>query len=127
MAHDIRRLIETSQENYDCIPRLVSPCGHWNAAVNRLYYAVFQLLFTDLVLSEKVDPNAPSFHDAIDSIAEEEYGRDIYNLFHNLKRLRVDVDYKGVRIGKEKFEEWKSQVDLHYKKLKERVKCVHSL
>ena len=120
-------MINTSQENYDCIPRLVDPCGHWNAAANRLYYAVFQLLYVDLVLSKKVDPKSPSVHDMIDDIAEAEYGRDIYNLFHNLKRLRVDVDYNGVRIGKEKFEEWKSRADLHYKKLKERVKCAHTL
>ena len=127
MAYDIRRLIDTSQENYDCVSRLGYPCGHWNAAANRLYFAVFQLLYTDLVLSKKVEPGAVSPHDAVDRVAEKEYGREIYNLFHNLKRLRVDVDYKGVRIGKEKLEEWKSRVDLHYKELKERVKCAHSL
>ena len=120
-AEDLHKnLIATSEENYQSIERLKTP-GYWNAASNRLYYAVFQLLYVGLLKKGLVKPGEISVHDAVGRVVEEEYGKDISNLFHNLKDLRVNVDYRGLRIGGETFSVYKSQTDLKYNEIKRRV------
>lgn len=120
MVASHRNLIAISLQNYDSIGRLRTP-GYWNAASNRLYYAVFQLLYVGLFEKDKVKSDEASIHDAVGRVVEEEYGHEISDLFHDLKRLRVDADYKGVFIGEERFEQMKSQADLKYDEIKRRV------
>ena len=115
-----RNLIAISRENYESASEL-TPHGRWNAATNRLYYSVFQLLYMDLLEKGKLEEDTAKKHEFTDSVAEEEYGREISELFRILKRLRIDADYKGIFIGKEKFECMKSQVDLKYDEIKRRV------
>lgn len=115
-----RNLIEISRENYDSIDRLKGP-GYWNAAANRLYYAVFQLLYVGLVGKGLLKPGEIGVHDAVGRLVEEEYGTEISNLFHSLKDLRVRADYKGEKIKGERFATFKSQVDLKYDAIRKKV------
>ena len=112
--------IRISWENYESSKELIDH-GRDNAAANRLYYAVFQLLYMDMLNKGKLGIHSDRKHERIQSIAEEEYGAEISELFQNLKRLRVDADYSGRRVEREKLLSLKSQVDLKYEAIKKKV------
>ena len=120
MAGDHKNFVRIAQENYDGATELIVR-GRGNAAANRLYYAVFQLLYMDQLNKKNLKMSDSGKHDFIRRIAEEEYGREISEVFQDLKRLREDADYKGIFIGKERFDCMKSRVDLRYKEIKKKV------
>lgn len=92
----------------------------YNAAVNRLYYALFQVPYQKLVEDGKIDVNmhGKKHQKVIDYLNEVE-GKDIARCFRSVHDLRGVADYEARNIDSASYErilEKAQRLRLHFRK-----------
>ena len=68
----------------------------YNAAVSRMYYAVFQLIYKEMLDQKHVSPEkVDGLHSEACIFLQKSAVKDVYAVFKNLRGSRVKADYLG--------------------------------
>lgn len=116
------KLLEKSLENERAAQALcLESTRCLNAAVSRLYYAVFQIVYYCMLSENCIEENSRGKHELATKYIKER-NRTLSREYQRLLGLRVDADYKIVSIEKNDFFRKKSYWESRMKEFRDNIR-----
>lgn len=110
-------IVEKSTENMESAKMLIEK-EKYNAAVSRMYYAVFQLIYKEMLDQKHVSPEkVDGLHSEACIFLQKSAVKDVYAVFKNLRGSRVKADYLGC-CNEEECKQIQTDIQPIYKQLR---------